>query len=78
MNFNKLFLGAEKPNKTQLKALSGLFIKLGLLIVGSVVIKFFLPEEKISILVLISSSLLTMAFFIWGIRLLREVKDNDE
>jgi hypothetical protein len=48
-------IGSPRLNKAQLKALSKLYLNLGLLIGGSVVLKFFIKstEEEVSPIVFI-------------------------
>lgn len=78
MRLRELFLGAKEPNKNQLKAISALCSNLGLLLIASIVIRFFVPstEEMVSGLVFAGGILLAALFFAWSVRLLREVVDK--
>lgn len=73
-----LVLGVNKLNQPQLKAVSKLYLNLGTLLIGSAVVKFFVPTDKtpINFLTMTSGTLLALLFFIWGIRVLEEVKDK--
>ena len=70
------FLGSKKPNNEQLKSLSKLFYNLGTLLLGSVVLKFFLsPDvERASTPFVIISTLLAILFYLWATRMLKGVK----
>lgn len=71
----KLLLGSDKPNKEQLKVVSGFCANIGLLLSGSVIIRFFVPstEEVVNVSVFLGSAFLVVMFFAGSVRILKEV-----
>lgn len=69
----------ERPNEAQIKAVSKLAISIGTLLVGSVVVRFFIrsTEEFISRPILVISGLLATGFFAFGTRILKGVRNHD-
>jgi hypothetical protein len=63
-------------NREQIKTLSNLLVDLGKIVVGSVVIGFFIPSLKVSFLSFLIGIAFTVFFFYFGIASLTLVKDK--